>query len=377
MDERGTNLAMAMTVSSVMWSMVYELRWEDESKSEEQEQGGFGGGSRSLTASTPDAFSPLLSPCSPTMPLEATMIVIDNSEYMRNGDYHPTRYEAQSDAVNTLFLAKIDSNPENTELGEIAKALHNASKQLGGSVTIQTAIAVAQLALKHRQNKNLRQRIVVLVGSPLEESADERVLVHLAKRLKKNNVALDVVAFGDGIEESGEGGRSILRAFVEAANSGDNSHYLAIPTGPHTLSDIINSSTLLAADRNIPEEAMGGAPAAAGSSTAGANFEFGVDPSLDPELAMALRMSVEEETARQAAAAAAAAAANPPAAASTPAAAPSSTTPQPAAAGASKDEEAQLQEAIALSQHGPDVEMSDAGGRAGAGSRVRRGRGAD
>ncbi|KAA1476731.1 hypothetical protein DENSPDRAFT_843796 [Dentipellis sp. KUC8613] len=315
------------------------------------------------------------------MPLEATMIVIDNSEYMRNGDYQPTRYDAQSDAVNTLFLAKIDSNPENTvgvmtmankapevlvthnkELGEIAKALHKASKQLGGSVTIQTAIAVAQLALKHRQNKNLRQRIVVFVGSPLEESADERVLVHLAKRLKKNNVALDVIAFGDGIEESGEGGRSVLRAFVEAANSGDNSHYLAIPTGPHTLSDIINGSTLLAADRNIPEEAMGGAPAAAGSSAGGANFEFGVDPSLDPELAMALRMSVEEETARQAAAAAAAAAANPPASTSTPAAAPSSTTPQPAAAGAPKDEDAELQEAIALSQQGADVEMTDAGG---------------
>ncbi|KAG9646187.1 hypothetical protein KCU64_g10612, partial [Aureobasidium melanogenum] len=30
------------------------------------------------------------------------------------------------------------------------------------------------------------------------------------------------------------------------------------------------------------------------------DFEFGVDPSMDPELALALRMSMEEETARQA-----------------------------------------------------------------------------
>jgi 26S proteasome regulatory subunit N10 len=48
------------------------------------------------------------------MPLEATMMLIDNSEYMRNGDYAPTRFEAQSDAVTTVFGRKIDSNPENT-----------------------------------------------------------------------------------------------------------------------------------------------------------------------------------------------------------------------------------------------------------------------
>ena len=47
------------------------------------------------------------------MPLEATMIIIDNSEYMRNGDYQPSRFDAQSDAANTVFQTKIDSNPEN------------------------------------------------------------------------------------------------------------------------------------------------------------------------------------------------------------------------------------------------------------------------
>jgi hypothetical protein len=49
-----------------------------------------------------------------TMPLEATMIVLDNSEYMRNGDYQPTRFGALADAVTTVFQTKIDSNPENT-----------------------------------------------------------------------------------------------------------------------------------------------------------------------------------------------------------------------------------------------------------------------
>ncbi|KAF7984372.1 hypothetical protein HWV62_15413 [Athelia sp. TMB] len=253
------------------------------------------------------------------MPLEATMMIIDNSEYMRNGDYQPTRFDAQSDAVNTVFQTKTDANPENTvgimtmagkgpevlvthtkEVGHILSALHSASSKIGGSTDILTAISIAQLALKHRENKNLRQRIILFVASPLEgPSADEKAMVKLAKKLKKNNVAVDVVVYGDGIEE-GEGG--VLKAFVESASSGDNSHLVSVPPGTHLLSEMLISSPILAGDRGegIPEEAMGDAgPSGAGAG--GSNFEFGVDPSLDPELAMALRMSMQEEQARQAA----------------------------------------------------------------------------
>jgi hypothetical protein len=112
------------------------------------------------------------------------------------------------------------------ELGQILAALHKTSTNLGGTASIPTAIAIAQLALKHRQNKNLRQRVVVFVGSPLQDASpdSERALVRLAKKLKKNNVALDVVAFGDGIEAGvGEDGHSVLRTFVETASSSDNS----------------------------------------------------------------------------------------------------------------------------------------------------------
>ena len=30
------------------------------------------------------------------------MVCVDNSEYTRNGDYAPTRFQAQADAVNLL-----------------------------------------------------------------------------------------------------------------------------------------------------------------------------------------------------------------------------------------------------------------------------------
>ncbi|KAF8131030.1 hypothetical protein EV363DRAFT_1261537 [Boletus edulis] len=251
------------------------------------------------------------------MPLEATMIIIDNSEYMRNGDYTPSRFDAQSDAVNTIFQTKIDSNPENTvglmtmahkgpevlvthskDLGQILKAIHTATSKIGGSIDIPTAINIAQLALKHRENKNLRQRIVVFVGSPLQAAgADEREMVKLAKKLKKNNVAIDFVSFGDGIEE---GESSVLKSFVDNASSGDNSHLVSVPPGPHLLSDLVLSSAILSEDRGIPPGAMADEAGPSGSGGTN-NFEFGVDPSLDPELAMALRMSMEEEQARQAA----------------------------------------------------------------------------
>ena len=48
------------------------------------------------------------------MVLEASMVVVDNSEWMRNGDFVPTRFEAQNDAVNLVFGAKTQANPENT-----------------------------------------------------------------------------------------------------------------------------------------------------------------------------------------------------------------------------------------------------------------------
>ena len=74
---------------------------------------------------------------------------------------------------------------------------------MGGSADLQTAINVAQLALKHRQNKMLRQRIIVFLGSPIDGAPgmDEKNLQKLAKKLKKNNVAIDFVVFGDAIEE--------------------------------------------------------------------------------------------------------------------------------------------------------------------------------
>lgn len=90
-----------------------------------------------------------------------------------------------------------------------------------------------QLALKHRQNKTQRQRIIILLGSPLSLSTDEKALIRLGKKLKKNNVAVDIVYFAGGAEDGAEeivvdeggavgGDEGVLGRFVESVESGDN-----------------------------------------------------------------------------------------------------------------------------------------------------------
>ena len=73
----------------------------------------------------------------------------------------------------------------------------------------------SQLALKHRENKNQRQRIVAFVGSPIADP--EESLVKLGKKLKKNNVAVDIINFGEEAENEAK-----LKAFIESVDSGEN-----------------------------------------------------------------------------------------------------------------------------------------------------------
>jgi 26S proteasome regulatory subunit N10 len=137
--------------------------------------------------------------------------------------------------VLILFYFIYEHSPEvlvthTKDLGQIIHGVHIAAGKIGGYIDVQTAIAVAQLALKHRENKNLRQRIIVFVASPLVgPGADEQSMVKLAKKLKKNNVAVDIVSYGDGIEEADADGKTILKSFVDNVTSSDNSFVLSFP----------------------------------------------------------------------------------------------------------------------------------------------------
>jgi len=274
------------------------------------------------------------------MPLESCMILLDNSQYMLNGDYTPTRLSAQLDAANLLLSHKTQSNPESTvgviamsggvfshpesvellvspteDMGKILGALHGIPVRGKGvevvegrsGVDIAASVQVASLALKHRKNKNGQQRIVMFVGSPLT-AIETRLLVKAGRGLKKNNVAIDVVSMGE-LEENEEK----LKQMVDAANGSNDAertcHLVTIPPGILP-SDVLVGSPIVnggnAASNGGGEFPPDGGATAAGEGGGGGGgggdefAEFGgVNPNMDPELAMALRVSMEEERARQ------------------------------------------------------------------------------
>jgi len=232
------------------------------------------------------------------MGLESTVICVDNSQFMRNGDFLPTRLQAQQDAVNLIAQSKTRSNPESnvalmtlsdlavlvtltTDTGKLLAKLHQVNPC--GDIRFVSGIKIAHLALKHRQGKNHKTRIIAFVGSPIE--TDEKEIVKLAKKLKKEKVNIDIVNFGED-----ESNTDLLNKFVSTINGkeGTGSHLVTIPPGPH-LSDALVSSPIV--------QGEDGAGAVSGSQ--GGGFEFGVDPNDDPELALALRVSMEEQRARQ------------------------------------------------------------------------------
>lgn len=226
------------------------------------------------------------------------MICLDNSDYQRNGDYFPTRLNVQKDGINLVCLTKVRSNPENnvglmtisntvevlatltSDVGRIFSKMHLVQPK--GDINLLTGIRIAHLVLKHRQGKNHKMRIVAFVGSPINN--DETELVKLAKRLKKEKVNVDIVSFGDHGDNN-----EILNAFINTLNGkdGTGSHLVSVPRGS-VLSDALLSSPIIQG-----EDGMGGA------GLGGAGFEFGVDPNEDPELALALRVSMEEQRQRQ------------------------------------------------------------------------------
>lgn len=96
------------------------------------------------------------------MPLEAVMILVDNSESSRNGDYTPTRFGAQADAVSLLFSAITQGNPESSvglmstggkgpevlstltaDHGRILDGLHRTRTKIRGDSHLATSIQVA------------------------------------------------------------------------------------------------------------------------------------------------------------------------------------------------------------------------------------------
>jgi len=307
------------------------------------------------------------------------MICLDNSDWMRNGDYTPTRLQAQMETVNYIANAKIQDNQESVvgllsmadsrvqvhcsmtrSMGQIMNCLKD-DVQIGGKSRFINGLKIAQLGLKNRQNKSQKQRIVMFVGSPVE--APSKDLVKLGKVFKKNKVSVDIINFGaensDNVEK--------LEAFMTAINSGDSSHLVNVPPGPHVLADLVLTSSIMTDSPNVQAGMIGSAGAGADAGAGGPEL----DANMDQDLAMAIRMSMEDERQRQEAAQAASAPTTATTTTTTTTTAATATTTATTSAPApeeededmedDEDEDALLAQAIALSMaaDGGDVDLDD------------------
>ena len=133
------------------------------------------------------------------MVLEATILCLDNSDWTRNGDYYPSRFQTQVEAANLIIENRCETNPENTlgimtmagkRVEMISTLTNDESRLLGatsniplnGECDITSALSIAILCLKHRINKNQKQRIILFVGSPVQAKPEN--LVQIGKKLK-------------------------------------------------------------------------------------------------------------------------------------------------------------------------------------------------
>lgn len=135
---------------------------------------------------------------------------IDNSEYMRNADYSPTRFHAFYDCVNALVDAKARDNFESTfalmsltgfellcslttEKSRILNRAHNVP--LKGEVDLIRGLRTAELVLEHGPQKHAQRRIIALIGSPVRTLEDQ--FSELALSFVESKIFVDFIVIGE------------------------------------------------------------------------------------------------------------------------------------------------------------------------------------
>ena len=230
------------------------------------------------------------------MVLEATIICIDNSDWTRNGDYFPSRFQTQIEAANLIIENRCESNPENslgimTMAGKrvemMATLTNDESRLLGamsniplnGECDITSALSIAILCLKHRINKNQKQRIILFVGSPVNSKPEN--LVQIGKKLKKYNVAVDIISFGN-VDEN----RELLNTLLKEVNNSNNSSIIEVPLGSYIMETLLSSPIM--GMNNMDAGAGAGANPGAGQQEPIGLSQF------ERDMNLAMQMSLQE-----------------------------------------------------------------------------------
>jgi 26S proteasome regulatory subunit N10 len=146
-----------------------------------------------------------------------------------------------------------------------------------------------------------RQHVIAFICSP-PEVEDERKIKEIALKYRKSNIVCDLVLIGDAEED--ERTREALERFVGHVGNDKGeaaAQIIRIKPSGRLLSDQLLDTTVLGEDGAARAGGGGGGGGGAAGNSAGVDEfgEFDFDPAMEPDLALALRMSMEEERARQ------------------------------------------------------------------------------
>ena len=151
---------------------------------------------------------------------------------------------------------------------------------LNGECDITSALSIAILCLKHRINKNQKQRIILFVGSPVQNKQEK--FVQIGKKLKKYNVAVDIISFGN-VDEN----REPLNVLLKEVNNSENSSILEVPIGGFIMDALLGSPIMGMNNMDL-----------AGQGQLGANPQGNQEPmglsQFERDINLALQMSLQE-----------------------------------------------------------------------------------
>lgn len=224
------------------------------------------------------------------MVLECVMIIIDNSEASRNGDILPNRFQAQLDTVSSLINYKTNQNVE-TRVGIMTSGGDNVNIlvtptnetsllysvfnkiQIGGTNKFAKSLQIAQLALKHRINKNQKERIIVFVANEIRENESE--IVDICRKMRRNNTQIDIINICNNANVN------LLKTIIDTVNVEDQSYFLNYEKqSTESLNEVTRKSPIMYNNANQNQNQGG----------------FGDE--MDDELQEVLRISLEEEQKR-------------------------------------------------------------------------------
>jgi 26S proteasome regulatory subunit N10 len=227
------------------------------------------------------------------------LLSLDNSDWTRNGDYDPNRWESEIGAANLIAETKCESNPENgigvismagkrvevhiTLTNDVSRILNSIKAiQLDGDSDFITALNIATLTLKHRQNKNQKQRVILFISSPIKHSIEE--MIQTAKKLKKYNIAVDTISLGN-VDEN----REHIKQFFNNVNNANNSSIQEVPVGYNMMDVLFSSPIFNEGGFDMPVENIAQNTDSQGVNSGGGMSQF------ERDMHQAIQQSLEED----------------------------------------------------------------------------------